>query len=191
MARKREEITGSKVAANDKRARKRITVYLNDDGSPDLDGLPDEHRAALGIGGESEGEQENLEIDPSMVSLALATLIRIESALTAKRFGLSADEAARCLTPPPPVRLGIEQAGARVLTKYAGAAGKYQDEIVLAVLLVTWQTTAWAELRERAAIDTRAEPVQTAKPETAPEPKPEPSPESAPEIDLSPFEVMP
>lgn len=194
MARKREQISGSKVAPGDKRARKRITIYLHEDGSPDLDALPEDQRAALGIGGDGEPEPENVEIDPSMVGLALTTLIRIEAMLTARRFGVDQETAVRCLTPPPPVRAGIEQAGARVLTKYAGAAGKYQDEIVLATLLITWQTSAIAELRERAAIEVKAEPEPEPKRGPVPVPErenaPEPEPGAAPAIDLTPFEAM-
>lgn len=167
MARMRETIARETSTANapkDRRARKRISIYLNDDGAPDWDAVPEEHREKLGYGATPRPEPEApREIPPEMVGFLLQTMTRIEAVVVAGRIGITSDEAMNALTPPPPLADGINQAGARVLNKYSGTLGRWQDEIVLASLLVTWQASAFSEMRAIAA-------TKRPKPQPAPAP---------------------
>lgn len=164
MARQREQIQTDGAPKTDKRRRQRVTIYLNDDGTPDLDGVTDEQREAIGLRtATAEPEAPPMEVAPEMVSMLLATMIRIESAVIAPRIGITTDEAMAALTPAPPIAEGISTAGARVLQKYGGALGKWQDEIVLATLIVTWQAQAFAEMRSIRAANTPP-PQQTPAP---------------------------
>lgn len=166
MARMREHIARDNGSGSpkDRRARKRISIYLNDDGAPDWDALPDEHREKLGYGATPRPAPEPpAEIPPEMVGFLLQTMTRIESVVVAGRMGVTSDEAMSALTPPPPLAQGLNEAGARVLNKYSGTLGRWQDEIVLASLLVTWQASAFAELRALSA-------SKRPQPETPPAP---------------------
>ena len=149
-------------ARNDKRKRARVVVYLNDEGKPDWDSVPEDQKSKLGLAGAEPAPVEPpAEVAPEMVGLLLQTMTSIEAALVAPRIGIDQSEALAALTPAPPVQAGLCQAGARVLNKYAGAMGRWQDEIVLATLIVTWQASAFAQMRAIAA-------------ERAPKPEPAP-----------------
>lgn len=144
----------------DKRKRKRLTVYLNADGSPDWDGVTDEQRQQFGMGATAAAPPpEPMHVPPEMVGYLVMTMARIEAAIVAPRMGLTAEETARALTPPEPILVGIQEAGARVLAKYAGTMGKYQDEIILGSLLITWQAQAFAELRRMKAANESEPPA--------------------------------
>lgn len=163
MAKLREnmnESTGPDASApamspNDKRKRKRITVYCNDDGTPDLDSVPEDQRRALGIGQAPEGSNQAPEapaqFEPAMVGMILPVLVGIEAALIGPRLGIEIDQARSALTPHPMIADGIAQAGAKVLNKYGGNLGRWADEIALVSIIATWQVQAFAEMRRMKA----------------------------------------
>lgn len=157
MARTRDTISTeseSSMSSTDKRKRKRLTVYLHDDGTPDWDGVTSEQRAQLGVAGSEAGSEtpaEPLQVPPEMVGFLVLTLTRIESAIVAPKIGLTSEQTLEVLTPAPALLQGINEAGARVLAKYGGTLGKYQDEFMLGSLLITWQAQAFAELRRMCA----------------------------------------
>lgn len=165
MARTRETITTDAPSApmNDKRKRKRLTIYLQADGTPDWEGVTDEQRTQLGVIAQPAGtepEAPPMSIPPEVIGYFVMTLTRIESAIIAPRMGLDAAETMRVLTPAPPVLEGISEAGAKVLAKYGGTMGKYQDEIVLGMLLIQWQAGAIGTLRGmKAELEDKREPA--------------------------------
>lgn len=141
--------------SNDKRKRKRITVYCHEDGSPDLDSVPEEQRRALGLGGstdQAEPEPVQTSFEPAMIGMFLPVLVGIESALVAPRMGINQDQARSALTPAPPLADAIAQAATKVLNKYGSALGRWADEIALVSIVATWQVMAFSEMqRIRAA----------------------------------------
>lgn len=167
MARTRETINAEAAADGatprpkpDKRSRKRLSIYLNDDGTPDWESAPDEIRSA--VGGAAPAPQPAPEpappIDPAIVGFMLQTMTRIESAIVGPRMGLTASEAYGALEPPAPLAEGLCTAGAAVLNKYSGSFGRWQEEIVLASLIVSWQASAFSEMRSMAAAKPKPEP---------------------------------
>jgi hypothetical protein len=88
--------------------------------------------------------------------MGLRALAGIEAAILAGRMGLSHSEAMQAFELPPMLEAQLGEAGSRVLSKYAGPMSKYQDEIVLAALLIHWQAGAFRQLREMAAEKERA-----------------------------------
>jgi hypothetical protein len=145
------------LAANDRRRRKKIYVYLDGNNQPDWSALTPENRQALGVTdtGITPPEPEpDRTIQPEVIGMLLSTMIGIEAAIVAPRFGVSAERAREIVTPLEPVAAGICASGARVATKYGGALGRWQDEIVLATLIVTWQTSVFAGLRAEQARQT-------------------------------------
>jgi hypothetical protein len=89
----------------------------------------------------------------------IPVLSGIEAVLVADRMGVSTEQAQQALTPPPPLADAIAQAAAKVAAKYAAPLGRWAEEIALGALLVTWQTTAFANMRRMApAAPTAAEP---------------------------------
>lgn len=169
MARKRETIrTDSNATPRpDRRSRRRLSVYLNDDGTPDWDAIPDEHKAQLGIGGGGAGPsveptEPPPQIAPEMVGFLLDTMTRIEAVVVSGQVKLSVPETLDCLTPAPPLREGLCTAGAAVMNKYSATLGRWHEEIALACLLITWQASAFTEMRK----------LKAAKPEPEPEPAP-------------------
>lgn len=188
MARLRDEITpeASNQSTADKRKRKRITVYCNDDGSPDLSTINEEQRAALGIGSSpaaADGAPAPTEpapepIDPAIFGMLFHVLSNIEAAVVAPRMGIDPDAARRVMTPPPELAGPLANAAARVAAKYGGTLGRWSDEIALGSLIVTWQVSAFAELRR----------IQSRAPKHEPPPPPpdrhesiEPKPAKKPE----------
>lgn len=131
----------------DRRRRPRLILPLDDSGKPDLSRANAEQIAALK---ETLMEAEPAApepINPAVVMFAVNAIANIEAAIVAPKFGLDQGQAAQALQPPEPLRSQIAEAGSRVLSKYSGALGRWQDEIVLAALLVAWQTAAFQNLR--------------------------------------------
>jgi hypothetical protein len=165
MAKLREELdptapedgAAPRSSRADRRRRPKIIVPILEDGSPDLSILSDEARAKLAGALQAEAEAAPAEPVPGpVVVMGLRALAGIEAAILAGRMGLSHSEAMKAFELPPMLEAQLGEAGARVLAKYAGPIGKYQDEIVLAALLVHWQAGAFRQLREMAAEKERA-----------------------------------
>jgi len=169
MARKRESIDPSNPPASDKRSRKRYIVYADDSGAPDLSTAPPELRAAFGgpdhataapaAAGGPAAAPAPAEFDSAIFKLMIPVLSGIEAVLVADRMGVSTEQAQQALTPPPPLADAIANAAAKVAAKYAAPLGRWAEEIALAALIVTWQTTAFANMRRMApAAPPAAEP---------------------------------
>jgi hypothetical protein len=176
MARKRYSEDGQEATPEqvkqDRRRRPRLILALNADGTPDLSSARPEQIEALKLALEEAAPAPPEPISPVVVHMALGAVANIEAAVLAGRFGLTTEQAAMALQPAPPLREQIAEAGARVLNKYSGALGRWQDEIVLAALLVAWQSSALATLRAMVA-------EQRARQEQRP-PAPAPGPASGP-----------
>lgn len=154
MARERAAIQTDGVTPinTDKRKRKRVTVYLNDDGTPDYSGLDETVRSLLSIPSQSaETVTPPIEIPPEMIGYLVLTLTRIEAAIVAPRLDLDVESVLPILTPYPELGNAINTAASKVLAKYGGTMGQYQDEIVLGSLILTWQATAFGQLRALSA----------------------------------------
>lgn len=158
MARLRDEITPESTTpppagtATDKRKRRRITVYCNDDGSPDLSTISDEQKAALGLNGSAAGPAPEPvpqvePIDPAIFGMMFGVLANIEAAVVAPKMGIDPDAARSALVPPPPLADALANAAAKVAAKYGGTLGRWADEIALGSLIVTWQIGAFAQMR--------------------------------------------
>lgn len=154
MARMREQIQSDATQAvkKDRRSRRRVSVYMNDDGTPDWSAVPEEHQRALGVGLGATAEPQTQPaqpepIDPMVVGLFLQTMTSIEAAIVAVKYDLPRGDVLSALQPPQPMAEALTRAGAKVLDKYAGTLGRWQDEIVLASLVVTWQAQAFAQIR--------------------------------------------
>jgi hypothetical protein len=173
MARKRSVNLNSDSAAPkaDRRRRPKVIIPLNEDGSFDFSPVPEEQRDRLRAALEEAQPEPPPPIDPAIVGFAIQTLASIEAAIVAPKMGLTHDRAFACIVPPPPLAEQIAQAGARVLEKYSGGWSKYQDEIVLCALIITWQAQAFRNLR---AAKDQAEPRPEPRPEPGPEPEQEP-----------------
>ena len=193
MARKRYSEDGQEVAADqakqDRRRRPRLILALKDDGTPDLSGARPEQIEALKSALEEAAPALPEPISPVVVHMALGAVASIEAALLAGRFGLTTEQAAVALQPPPPLREQIAEAGARVLNKHSGALGRWQDEIVLAALLVAWQSSALASLRAMAAEQRAQQEQRPAAPGPAPAPAPAPATSASAASPASPQEV--
>lgn len=170
MARRRNQIENMDPDAPapmpDKRSRRRIVIPVDEDGRPDISRLDDEVLDL--IRQEAEAQEPPEPIAPEVCAMLVTVIAQIESAVLAPRFGLSQEAASQAIMPPPPMRDQIAQAGSRVLTKYSGTLGQWQDEIMLASLLVAWQAAALNNLREMA----RLQKESAGKTEPAPEAKP-------------------
>lgn len=140
----------------DKRRRPRLMIALTEDGQPDVSNLDDGVRARLRDALAEPAAEPPAPIDPAVVVFALRAISNIEAAVLAGRFGLDQVRAAECVAPPPMLAEQIGAAGARVLAKHSGAWTRWQDEIVLGALLVTWQAGAIQALRAAAAEVARA-----------------------------------
>ena len=180
MARKRYSDDGQEAAPEqakrDRRRRPRLILALNDDGTPDLSSARPEQVEALKSALEEAAPAPPEQISPVVVHMALGAVTNIEAAVLAGRFGLTTEQAAAALQPAPPLREQIAEAGARVLNKYSSALGRWQDEIVLAALLVAWQSSALATLRAMAAEQRARQEQRPAAPSPAPAPGPAPAP---------------
>lgn len=197
MARPRTEITSDMPEAkrSDRRSRKRISVYLDDNGAPDWGAMPEEHRKQLGIenGAPVVKEPEAPpQIEPAVIGLLYATATRIEAAIVAPRFGVSGEQAMAALTPPDQIAGAMNEATARVLNKYSGTLGRWQDEIVLASLLVTWQASAFAQLRAMRAENEANKPAKPEPVEIRQSGSVETKPDAPPAFatDFTPVEVV-
>lgn len=176
MAKQRSEITDG-APVMDKRRKKRVSVYLNDDGSPDWSGVSDEQRAMLG-GVLPTPEAEAEPIPPEMVGLLLKTVTSIEAAVLARSMDLEPALVHQAFAIPEPMEGPMCETGARVLQKYMGGASRYQDEMVLAALLISWQGAAIGQLR-------------AFKAEKLPTPEPPPAPIEQRESRVTPTEAPP
>jgi hypothetical protein len=177
MARTRDEITQDATEgarSTDKRKRPRITVFLTAEGKPDFYDLPSDQRAALieALPKPEEPAEPAAPIEPAAVALLVNLIVGVESAIVARQVELSSDQVREALQPNPIFADSLNVAGAKVLNKYSGVLGRWQDEIMLATLVVSWQLSAFAEIR-RIKSDSlrsdRADSLVAAMP-----PKPEP-----------------
>lgn len=160
----------------DRRARKRVSIYLDESGAPDWTATPKSvlDQLGLGPGGTPEPEPEPIPIE--VVGVAIGMLANVESAIVSRQMGIPLDMTRAALTPPPPIAGALNEAAARVLNKYSGAWSRWADEIMLGGLIVTWQLQAFSELRAiKAEMMTKEE--RSAPP---PPPKTEPEPETTP-----------
>lgn len=150
MPQLRENMDTTEPKPVDKRSRKRITVYLDENGQPDLESLKDDERSKLGLAGSPDSPADAepaAQIDPAVVGMMFHMLCTIESAFVAPRMGITSEQAREALTPPEPIRDSIIGAGTKVLNKYGGALGRWADELALASVIVLWQTQAFAEMK--------------------------------------------
>lgn len=158
-------------ATSDRRRRPKIIVAIREDGNPDVEALSEEARAKLFDALARNTPEPPEPINPAVVGFALQAIARIEAAIVGPRFELSAEEAAGCFLPPEPLQEQLQAAGARVLDKYSGSWSRWQDEIVLGALLVTWQASAFQALRaerERREASRREEAARAASPPARP-----------------------
>lgn len=170
MARTRESIEADQVQAidskpargKDRRARKRYVIYQNDDGSPDWGSVSDEDKSALGMGAPKPEAEPPATVAPELIQSLILMGANIEAAVVAPKFGLTQDQAAGALVPAPPMLEQLGAAGARVANKYSASLGRWGDEIMLGVLIVTWQATAFTELRKLTPVKT-AEPMPASR----------------------------
>jgi hypothetical protein len=180
VARKRYSDDGQEAtpeqAKPDRRRRPRLILALKDDGTPDLSSARPEQIEALKSALEEAAPAPPEPISPVVVHMALGAVANIEAAVLAGRFGLTTEQAAQALQPAPPLREQIAEAGARVLNKYSGALGRWQDEIVLAALLVAWQSSALATLRAMATEQRAPQEQRPAAPAPGPTPAQAPPP---------------
>lgn len=179
MAKPRETIASETANAQpntDRRKRRRVSIYLNDDGTPDLAGLTPDQKLQLGLGQPKPPEPEAppMEIPPAMIGGLIAMLARIEAAIVAPRVGLTQDEALSMLIPPPELQPPLQEAAARVIAKHSGSLGKWQEEIILGTLIVSWQAQAFAAMRqliaEKAAREAQYQPTRDSQPPATPQP---------------------
>jgi hypothetical protein len=174
MARKRSDITTETEPAGDKRRRRRLSVYLNDDGTPDLETIPAELKGALGMeDGAQPGEPEPDRVNPDLVKFLIVTLSRIEGFVIAKQNDMDVEAVCSALEPPAPLLAPMSETGARLLAKYAGGMNRWQDEIVLGSLLITWQSGAFQQIRalKASTVEPAAnEPAAPEPPQTSPFP---------------------
>lgn len=157
--RETETVEGAPLKS-DRRARKRVSVYLHDDGTPDWDGTPAETKEKLGLGATAEHPEP---VPAELVGAALQILTQIESAVVAKSLDLDPLTVARALEPPPMFARPLVDSATRVLNKYSGAWTRWADEIMLAGLLAAWQLQAFAEisrLRKEKDKENQRPPVQ-------------------------------
>jgi len=150
--------TGRAAAGYDK--RKRILLYFQEDGSPDVSKLSERQREMLGMlrgtdgeaaAGDPAGPPPAPPFTPQIAGVMLGVLISIESAIVAPRMDLDASRVQAALTPIPPIADAIQETATRVMNKYAGTLGPYTDEIALCGLIVVWQSSAFSEIRRMKA----------------------------------------
>jgi hypothetical protein len=161
MARRRTEnlettpdtiVDQTSVTPGDRRRRPRIIIPIGDDGAPDVERLDPVVLETLRARLEQTQPAPPEPISPVVIDMLVSMIGNIEAAVLAPKFGLEVQEAAMIIMPQDPLRAQIADAGARVLTKYSGALGRWQDEIVLASLLAAWQIQALNTLRATRAI---------------------------------------
>jgi hypothetical protein len=112
-----------------------------------------------------------------MVGLLLKTVTSIEAAILARSMDLEPMIVHQAFAIPEPIEGPLCETGARVLQKYMGGASRYQDEMVLAALLISWQGSAIGQLR-------------AVKAATAPKPEPAPAPIEQRESRVTPPEPV-
>lgn len=130
--------------ASDRRRRPRIIIPLNDDGSPDISRLDPSVLDVLRTQAQDAGPEP---IHPAVCDMAITVIANIEAAVLAPRMGVDPQTAAQITQPPEPLRGQIAETAAKVLSKYSGALGRWQDEIVLAALIAGWQIQVLNNLR--------------------------------------------
>jgi hypothetical protein len=189
-----EQMSEAQRIAQQNLRRKRFIIFRNEDGSPDWTSLTEEQRRALkmepdqpapAVGGPPPPPPA--EFPPHMAAMFLNVLVGIETAVVAPRMDLDAAKVRAVLEPSPPLAESIRDCATRVLNKYSGALGAYADEIALASLLVTWQASAFAELRRMKAAEEKKEDKRppapdihfTVEPPTPPKPAPVEKPAAA------------
>jgi len=174
MARLREtKANGEQLSeAQQNLRRKRFIIFRNEDGSPDWSSLTEEQRRAMKMGPDQPAPETAgapaappVEFPPHMAAMFLNVLVGIETAVVAPRMDLDAVKVRAVLEPSPPLAESIRECATRVLNKYSGALGAYADEIALASLLVTWQASAFAELRRMKAAEEKKEDKRPAAPD--------------------------
>ncbi len=138
------DLTSESPIKQDRRKRPRIVIPLQEDGTPDISKIDPAVLDAL----RSSAKQEIPEpIDPEVIKMAVSMIANIEAAIVAPRFGIPSEQALPLILPPKPIADQIGIAGSKVLSKYSGVMGKYQDEIILGALLVSWQISVLNNLR--------------------------------------------
>lgn len=128
-----------------------IEIPIGPDGTPQLESLPAETigrlTEALGAG----LSPPPAPVPPETVAFLISGLLSIEAAIIAPRYDLTREEIRSLFTPEGELRTALQEAGGRLLTKYAGPLANYSDEMTLAFSLVAWQTAAFTALRTEAA----------------------------------------
>lgn len=168
----RENLDRSRREFVAKGQRRRVLIYINDDGTIDLSKMSDRQRDLLGINPEGTTTKPVPAADaepvppvafpPEMAGMMLGVLISIETAIVAPRMDLDAAAVKRALIPIPPIGEALRESAARVMNKYAGTLGAYADEFALVSLIITWQASAFGELRSLKA--EMAKKVDAARP---------------------------
>lgn len=162
MARLRSEINNPPPPPGDKRKKPRVILYKNEDGSFDTSGLSDEEKQKI-FGGASAPQPPPPPPPPQdtgpapepvpaeVVGMALNLLVSIEAAVVGQKLGIDQVRAYDALTPREPLATLITAQSTKVINKYGGSLGPWADEIALGCMIVTWQVTAFNELRRIAA----------------------------------------
>jgi hypothetical protein len=182
MAKKRETIASETGPGRDKRARKRYIVFAKEDGTPDLDNLPPELQSAIGSAPAPAAptgpppDPPPPAFDSQLVKILLPVVSGLEAVFVAPRMGITVDQATAALTPPPPLADAIAAAATKVLNKYFPEPGRWADEIALCAMIVTWQATAFAQMRRMAPIDVSPEPPRPPDRHESYQPPPPPPP---------------
>lgn len=152
------ENSASEISANtgDKRRRPRVMIPLNPDGTPDLSRV--DPMVLDAIRNQTESNQPE-PIQPEVIEMAINLIANIESAIVAPKFGIPQEQAIAVVMPQKPLKEQMAQAGAKVLSKYSGAMGKYQDEIVLGAMLLAWQVGVLNQLRAMKALQAQNQQI--------------------------------
>ena len=192
MAKLRETMNTESTPPKTKRNRARIPVYLNDDGTPAYNELTDEQRATLGV---APGANRPTpppppppppEFNADAARSLLMVAVSIESMVLASKFSIDADAARNAVAPAPQIAAGLVSATQSVMNKYAGSLSEWTPELTLVAMIITWQSTAFANIRSIVAnrpappappppIDIRESTVTDAAPGT-PQPREIPDP---------------
>lgn len=157
------ESSANDFASTDRRKRPKVIIPLNFDGTPDLSRVDPAVLEAI----RNQTEPDTAEpIAPEVAEMAISLIANIEAMILASQFDVPQNQALSLTLPPEPIKTQMSQAAAKVMTKYSGALGKYQDEIVLGAMVAAWQIGVLNQFRAIKAMKEKVNPpVITETPE--------------------------
>jgi hypothetical protein len=114
--------------------------------APEIPAPPRRGRPPGSVTKKREPEPPAVKIGPEILGKLFVALGTVEARLLAGRMGVPLQIAERSFIPEDPLLSMLSDSAAAVLAKY-NIGGRYADEIVLASMLVLWQTTALQNIR--------------------------------------------